>query len=724
LLPDLPLKLERLLDNDAEAGVLDTDLDQRQAEIIRRQTVAQADRAACQAELDELRAEQAELGAGGRLRYPAAAETLRQALRDAGIEAWYFCELLEMANEDWHNAAEGWLNTQRFNILVPEADFDRALAIYRAQAAEVAGVGIPDTARMERAEARRGSLAEVLDARTAPAEAYRNFLLGRVMRVEPADLRKCESAVTRDCLQYHQRTASRIKPEIWQRWYIGEEARRQRLALLARQIDTASTRLGELDLALRQLAQDQQVLERARSAVRELADQARLARRLGGLREQRKQLCRHRDSLDTSSLGALESTVQRLRRELESGRGEIGRLQRELGEAAGLIRQLTDQEAQAGHEASRSAAALAEFETGPAFDPAGFPAFYQDRLRDDGAELFGAVGQVQRLERLRQLQANTQRNMGSLRTQRRNAEEEAASLMNGYNHHKDWIANPPLAPRVEAGPAWREARRLLAETELPAYLDRIQRARQAAETQFVEHFVVTLNEHLAEAKSSFDDINRHLRDLRFGSDQYRFVLEERTERRKLLAAVRHAAEVHGDRGTLFQELADPEDRASIENLFQQLLSDEADSPQLRDICDYRQYFVYDIRIRHHQTVDPTTGLERESLLSKVLRDKSGGEAQTPYYVAIAASFFRFTQGNPQAVRLLLLDEAFNKMDDARIADLMAFLRQLGLQVVTAVPTEKLKYLQPACDCTHIVLRHDQTAFTTPWRQIPAAEAGA
>jgi len=171
---------------------------------------------------------------------------------------------------------------------------------------------------------------------------------------------------------------------------------------------------------------------------------------------------------------------------------------------------------------------------------------------------------------------------------------------------------------------------------------------------------------------------------------------------------------------LFASLKSDEERASIERLFGDILTHELDDPAVREICDYRQYFIYDIRIRHTDTIDEKTGKPLESLLSRVLREKSGGETQTPYYVAIAASFFRFYKDAPGAIRLVLFDEAFNKMDDERIGNMIGFFRKLAMQVVTAVPTEKIESIAPVVDRTNLVIRKNYKAFVRDYAIVEEA----
>jgi uncharacterized protein YPO0396 len=254
------------------------------------------------------------------------------------------------------------------------------------------------------------------------------------------------------------------------------------------------------------------------------------------------------------------------------------------------------------------------------------------------------------------------------------------------------------------------------DTELPAYRDKIARARREAERQFKEHFVARMNEYINDARESFSEINHTLKEISFGEDQYSFSIRERPEKRQILDVFRTAMKVEEYKDTLFESLTSEEERRSIEALFEEILTNDLDSPRVREICDYRTYFTYDIRIRHMHSIDKSTGKPHESNLSKVLREKSGGEAQTPYYVALGASFFRFFKEEEGAIRLALFDEAFNKMDDARIGTALTFFRRLGMQVVTAVPTEKIETIAPYSDQVNLIFRQNFQAYAREFSQ--------
>jgi uncharacterized protein YPO0396 len=91
---------------------------------------------------------------------------------------------------------------------------------------------------------------------------------------------------------------------------------------------------------------------------------------------------------------------------------------------------------------------------------------------------------------------------------------------------------------------------------------------------------------------------------------------------------------------------------------------------------------------------------------------SGGETQTPFYLAIAASFVqlyrmgvgeqRKSRNERPTIRLAVFDEAFTKMDQNRIGTTLDMFLRYGLQVVTATPLERCEYLVPKM-CTNLVL---------------------
>ncbi len=107
----------------------------------------------------------------------------------------------------WQKAIEGYLHTQRFYLIVPPERFDEALRLYDAakHAHKLFDVGLVDIAKVMAEEPVRlpGSLAEEIITDNPYAQAYADYLLGRVMKCDSVDeLRKHRTGITRDGMLY------------------------------------------------------------------------------------------------------------------------------------------------------------------------------------------------------------------------------------------------------------------------------------------------------------------------------------------------------------------------------------------------------------------------------------------------------------------------------------------------------------------------------------------
>ncbi|WP_457330142.1 SbcC/MukB-like Walker B domain-containing protein [Rhizobacter sp. P5_C2] len=196
-------------------------------------------------------------------------------------------------------------------------------------------------------------------------------------------------------------------------------------------------------------------------------------------------------------------------------------------------------------------------------------------------------------------------------------------------------------------------------------------------------------------------LNRHLKDIRFGNDSFQLEWDWIPRMKKVCEffdAVEGAVEgLEHDRGSIFASprLSD-EQRATAEDIRRLLLANDqgANERALKELADYRNYRRYDI-VR----ISPV-GTTRLSTWGT----GSGGELETPFYVvrsavlAHALGHFGRERREAPALRLMLSDEAFSKMDESRSRSVLQFLsRTLGLQLVVAMPTSKSGAVKPEFD---------------------------
>jgi uncharacterized protein YPO0396 len=131
----------------------------------------------------------------------------------------------------------------------------------------------------------------------------------------------------------------------------------------------------------------------------------------------------------------------------------------------------------------------------------------------------------------------------------------------------------------------------------------------------------------------------------------------------------------------------------IRELFESLTQDQLNSNgAMNKFTDYRTYMDYDIRI--------TNGDGDSMTYSKVFKEKSGGETQTPFYIVMASCFDELMNKDSNKVEStcqVVFDEAFNNMDESRIKSLMEFYKNLNIQVIIIVPSNRISAISPYMD---------------------------
>ena len=104
--------------------------------------------------------------------------------------------------------------------------------------------------------------------------------------------------------------------------------------------------------------------------------------------------------------------------------------------------------------------------------------------------------------------------------------------------------------------------------------------------------------------------------------------------------------------------------------------------ELARISDYRNYRRYEI-YKQPENKAPIALSEYGT--------GSGGQLETPAYIirsAAVTSAFRFNEGKAH-LRMVMVDEAFSKMDEGRSREVINYLTDaLGLQLIFIMPTSK------------------------------------
>lgn len=147
-------------------------------------------------------------------------EFLNQGIRS---EPRIFSDLLEITDPAWQNAVEGYLNTQRFYVIVEPQYYRVALDVYNRIKKEVHTVGLVNTNKLDiNAGAEVASLAYVIKSDNRWARAYAFYLLNRVIRCKNVQsLKDHKVAITADCMLYQNYAVRKIEERVYQTPYIG-----------------------------------------------------------------------------------------------------------------------------------------------------------------------------------------------------------------------------------------------------------------------------------------------------------------------------------------------------------------------------------------------------------------------------------------------------------------------------------------------------------------------
>lgn len=629
-----------------------------------------------------------------KLSYAEDVERVRTAIKEEfqrigrTPEPHILCEMLEITDDSWRNAVEGYLNTQRFYILVEPGGFDIALGVYDRLRKEgkAYGVGLINTRNLDQYDtAPDGSLSSVVISKNKYAKRYINMILGKVhMCAHYRDLKNYKTSITKECMKYQNHVASAIKPSIFETPYIGqnalkvqlEQARKKREEV-KEQLIQIHTRLEQMEFVLKPLETEHDTDIKYRLDV------------IGDLRQVDLEINKCKENIATleknSNMIMKQVQLSALDKILEDLTGKLISLNREAGKTEERI-SLTKEQVADGQIKHAEKAVIYEELGNKAGDS--LPIWAQEYEKHTEDKSFSQF----RDNYLRRRKAN------------QTLVDKAVDSMKEYMGEYKTVHDFGAPATMEGYPDFETEYLKLKNSELLQYEGKVEAARCAAEEEFREQFLSKLQENMKMAQGEFKELNRALDDIIFSNEKYEFLYMPSKRYRQYYEMIMDDFNaMQGE--SIFSGLFHENHKAVIEELFERLaLDNENNAKALDEFTDYRTYMDYDIRIIHSDG--------NYSLYSKVCEEKSGGETQTPFYVTVAASFVQLYKNNigGEAIGLVLFDEAFNNMDDERIGGVLEFLRRLPLQILIAAPPDKIQYISPFVEETLLVMTDEKVSF--------------
>lgn len=618
-------------------------------------------------------------------------------------------DVLEIEDERWRGAVEGYLNNQKFYFLVEPAYYEQALRIYNKLKWEKSlnAYGLVDIGTLrerEHIDPQSGSLAEKVETGNALARTYMDYLLGRVMCCDTVEqLRGYRTAITDEGMLYQGYVARALRRDRMEDAFIGRHAVTLRIARLEEEAAGLQTEISHRK-PIWQAVSQQKAPMLTPYYVRNIVPQrqadflyrAELEEEINAIDEQ----VSHLDLLwldqQKQLIAEISDEIAVLSHQREVQIAHKAKLEER-------IRQL-DEEILPEQYRSRTEMERRLAET------------FSETYRDD----IGLPRYRQELERLHRPDI-VYRNFSSHHAQVVNEMENArAALLRARREYVERFG--PCSFRVEAddNAEFDAERRVLEESELPQYRTKIRAARESAMEQFQNDFLSRLKSSIEQVQDQVKNLNRALRQAQFGTDSYQFRVDRNPDYAEYYDMIMAPELMEGDI-TLFSAQFQEKYGPLIDKLFSQITM--ADDTQLNArkqselqenierYTDFRTYLKFDL-----ETTDQNGS---KQLLSQTLNTKSGGETQTPFYIAVLASFAQLyrvsdTSSFGNTVRLVVFDEAFNKMDSERIIESVRLLRKMGLQAIICTPPDKVSDIMPIADRTLLVDKHKYRMHILPF----------
>lgn len=624
--------------------------------------------------------------------YPKELKEARQQLQSAlsdrygrTIHVHILADLFDITDEKWKNAVEGRLGRLKKSMITePAYALDAAKIFRKMKRFEEADLINSAAIKRESPAAEKNSLYEAVHTDLDYVDWCLKRYLGRIRKCETVEeLDSVRDGVTPDCYSYSNYIFRHLRSKDYTKGAcIGTRISKARLRELADEIESLQENLiGERqrEAALKDaqkyetLSQETGQILRLSSAADELEEyyrkQEKLQKELKELEDGTRtaELKAEQEMLETN-VAEKEQVSQDIQKEQIRLGGVVQTAERDIRDLKTKLDELTTGFVENKELTEEVAAEIAK--------------------RTESAYRQSVKAQFDRL-------AERETELADERTIARNRfnREYPAYGFTGVEHSNEVYDHVLERCRKDFEPKYKEEFRKQYELVYHSLRDNV---------------IATIHGEIKAAYRHRRDINRMLSKIRFSDSIYQIdILPAKNENGQfydMLMAEELDSKVI-DTGGIDGQMSLMEDdffrkyEQKIQLLTEKFMPLREEDSQNREkhrqemekFADYRNYLTFSM---YEQVIDEN-GMEKKNYVDDMAGVDSGGEGQNPKYVALLAGFamLYMQQSNRDSkIRLVLLDEAFSKMDKERSEVCLRYARELELQLIVCVPDERLQSL--------------------------------
>jgi len=602
-----------------------------------------------------------------------------------------YCDLVDISDPRWAKAIEAVIYNQKFNLFVEDEYYEEAsrMLSHICKDYNYYSVSVIDASRLIRQgfQANPGSVAEEISTDHEGARAYTNFMLGRVTKCETfSQARESGNGLMPNCTGYRSFAS----------FYLNQ--RKADVSYIGTKLDQGTVLAKKNDFS------------RIHKTLERYNDLLNYFEQIVGLEVLNTAQCKTfiNDIDDIKRVEDLNSQVDKLDGQMAEGDlGEVSKYDDKIKVIDENIKNLQDEKdkmllEQGGLEVQNKSL---KDELIPAKTAA--LSYMGEKLLDYDPELVKEKydpffeNAVQNLP-LAQIKQQAQSHYVQTQNKMKNYKGRLIDLRSKYTG----IYNLGYDTSVEDDNSeFDKELENLFTVLLPRYIKKIESAHSKAIEEFKDDFIYKLRTSFETISAQIEELNIALEAVKFGRDSYKFSVEPNKDYLDYYNMITDDLLLNlGDAENIYLEKY-----SSVMNNLFDMISESADQSgdvksqileNIEKFTDYRTYLVFDLLVKR--------GDNEESSLARTFKRQSGGETQTPFYISILASFaqlYRTSEKESDSIRLVIFDEAFSKMDGARIKEAVGLLRSFGLQAILSTPSEKLRDLSSEVDLV-LVSIHD------------------
>lgn len=598
------------------------------------------------------------------------------------IEVKPLCEYVEAVDENWRNALEGYLNTQRFDIICEPNLFDECLEIYEEIKFKhgIYGIGIVNTNKFYvDIEPTQGTLADKITFYNKFARNYAYSLLNRVVCVSKLhELKQHENAITATCMRYANHVARQIQPQIYSTPFLGIEANK----IYIKNLEKENIELGAQHTKLTdELYTTKRCIDGlVASDIEWLSNNEHclmsIDKRQSLLKDKAKEVKVKAELEKNPTYFYLNEKLEKEKKKYDAVRDEVTGLKGKIEAIGNKIEKVNLDIDSRMDGRTESEARLKEAERN-----------YRALMTEAEKRYDESSSGKSDLQSILTSLENAKNNFLTNRL-----ENDLTGIMTQYCMTFNFSAGK----NFDALELYQQERNIIADTNLIKYKGDLEDISTKINKIFQEHFIVEIRKRIKNCFEQIETLNKQLKEKHFGDDQYKMECKptQDAELRRYYSLIMD--ENYDNIGTLFSDAATEKYAQDFNRMIEEITAAAAKGEQNR-LLDYRKYLNFDIII---------TGKNGTRRFSDLKHIQSGGEGQVPFYIIAAVSFQNLLTKSRTRSNLcvVLFDEAFNNMDPQRIKTMMEFYASLNLQIFLSLTGEKIGNIMKYMDTTVMVIR--------------------